>query len=259
VTPIDIEYVKSVALEAGAQALRMQTGMTAEFKADNSFVTEIDKWVENFTRARLQERYPDFAFHGEEFGRHGSLDAPTWFVDPIDGTTNMVFGIPFWCVSIGLMEQGIPTAGVVYFPRLGEMTWGVRGEGAYADGRRLAVVDRDSIHPEDTLGFTSGAIKKLNPHVLAGRIRCLGSIAGDLVSTAKGSFCSHVALNEGVVDIVAALCIAAEAGCVAEYLTGEPLDLLKVLPFGKTQEPFVVAPPRMAALLQSLLRRRTES
>ncbi len=253
---IDIEYVKSVAQEAGDRAVLLLASMTPEFKADNSYVTNIDRETEIFVRGKLEERYPDFAFLGEEFGRHGDADAPLWAVDPIDGTTNMVFGIPIWCVSIGLIYQWEPIAGVICMPRTGELFWAVKGQGAFCNGIRLQTLDRDAPHLEDTLGFTSGAIKRLEVSHLVGRLRCLGSIAADIAYTARGTLCSLVGWNEGAYDMAAALCMAKEAGCVMEHLTGEPLNLSRILKEGKTHAPFVIAPPRMAHHLQSELRAR---
>ena len=250
---IDIEYIKTVAQEAGAMALTMQQGMQSELKADGSYVTDIDRAIENYVRGRLEERYPDFAFLGEEFGRHGSADAPLWAVDPIDGTTNMVFGLPQWGVSIGLIHEGKSIAGAFAMPRTQELFWAEAGKGAWRNGARLAAKDRADIHIEDTLGFTSAAIKHLDVSLLPGRIRCMGSIAADISYAASGTFCCLVGMREGAYDIAAALCCALEAGCVAEYLTGEPLEMSAIVRDGKTLGPFVVAPPRMAALLQKTL------
>lgn len=249
---VDIEFVKSVAKDAGLRALELIAAMRPELKADNSYVTDVDRETEKYVRARLEERYPDFAFLGEEYGRHGSADAPLWAVDPIDGTTNLVFGIPCWCVSIGLIVEGQAIAGALYLPRTDELFWGERGKGGYCNGERLQATDRDTLHVEDTLGFTSAAIKELDTKALVGRIRCLGSIAADIAYTARGSLCCLVGKYEGAYDMAAALCVAQEAGCVAAYMTGEPLDLNTILKDGKTQAAFVVAPPRFAALLQNV-------
>lgn len=251
---IDITFVQDVAREAGNRALTMLDTMRPELKADNSYVTDIDRATENFVRDRLAEKYPDFGFLGEEFGRHGNPAAPLWAVDPIDGTTNMVFGIPFWCVSIGLIVEGEAVAGAIYMPRANEMFSGVRDKGSFCNGTRLQARDRDSLHVEDTLGFTSTAIQMLETSDLTGRLRCLGSIALDIAYTARGSLCCLVGWAEGAYDMAAALCIAREAGCVAEYLNGEPLDLNRILRENKTHTPFTVAPPKMAAFLQSTLR-----
>lgn len=256
---IDIEYVKDIAREAGVAAVaRLESigQIQPEFKADDSYVTDIDRDTEQFIRARLAERYPDFAFQGEEFGRVGTEGAPLWAVDPIDGTTNMVFGIPHWGVSIGLIAGGHSVAGAFYLPRTDEMFWGVRGGGSFCNGKRLQVVDRDALHPEDTIGFTSSAIRRLNLTPLIGRIRSLGSIATEVVYTARGSLCSHVGCHEGINDLAAGLCIAQEAGCVFAYLTGEPLDIGAMVRDGRTHSPFVIAPPNLAALLHDQLRPR---
>ena len=250
---IDIEYVKTIAQEAGAKALTMQQGMQSELKADGSYVTDIDRAIENYVRERLEQRYPDFAFLGEEFGRHGGDDQPLWAVDPIDGTTNMVFGLPQWGVSIGLIHEGKSVAGAFAMPRTQELFWAEAGRGAWRNGVRLQAKDRDSIHLEDTLGFTSAAIKHLDVSTLPGRIRCMGSIAADISYAASGTFCCLVGMREGAYDIAAAMCCALEAGCVAEYLTGEPLDMAAIVRDSRTLAPFVVAPPKMAALLQRIL------
>jgi myo-inositol-1(or 4)-monophosphatase len=253
---LDLEYVQEVAREAGHRALARLGTFTPELKADNSYVTDIDRDTERFVRARLEERYPDYAFLGEEYGRHGSADAPLWAVDPIDGTTNLVFGIPLWCVSIGLIVEGKPVGGAVYLPMLDEMFAGSTGKGSYCNGIRLHATDRDRLHPEDTLGFTSAAIKNLDSSALRGRLRCLGSIAADICYVARGALASLVGWSEGAYDMAAALCIAAEAGCIAQYLTGEPLDLAAVLRDSKTLAPFAVAPPNMVKLLQANIQRR---
>ncbi len=250
---IDIEFVQEVARAAGRRALERLGSFRPELKADNSYVTDIDRDTEQFVRARLEERYPDYAFLGEEYGRHGKTDAPLWAVDPIDGTTNLVFGIPLWCVSIGLLVDGQPVGGAVYLPLVDEMFYGVKGQGSYCNGVRLHAADRQELHREDTIGFTSGAIKRLDTSLLEGRIRCFGSIATDICYTARGSLVSLVGMHEGAYDMAAALCIAEEAGCIAQYLTGEPLDLAVVLRDTKTLAPFAVAPPNMLKLLQTTL------
>ena len=255
---IDIEFVKQVAHDAGHRALGMVNTMHPELKADNSYVTEIDRETEQYVQARLAERYPDFAFLGEEFGRHGSETAPLWAVDPIDGTTNLVFGIPFWCVSIGLIVEGRSVAGALYLPRTDELFYGVEGQGSYCNGERLQVRDRDRFHAEDTLGFTSAAIKNLDTSVLHGRLRCLGSIAADIAYVARGSLTCLVGWSEGAYDMAAALCVAKEAGCRAAYLTGEPLDLGVIVRDTKTLAPFAVAPPRTLQLLQEIVHRRVK-
>ena len=257
-TTIDIEYVKAIAREAGDLAVTMVDAIEPEFKSDGSFVTHIDRQTEEFIRYRIAERYPDHSFQGEEYGRFGDPSKPLWCVDPIDGTTNMVFGLTHWCVSIGLVEGGEAVGGALYIPMTNEMYWAVRGEGAYCNGVRLMAADRTSIHLEDTLGLTSSSLKSLDLSALEGRIRCLGSIAIEFVYTAHGRLCSHIGCYEGINDLAAALCICKEAGCVIEYLDESPFRIEDMVVEGKTRSHFVVAPPQMAALLKAKLRHKTE-
>ena len=254
-SPVDIEYIKAVAREAGDKAVTMLTDIEVSYKSDDSLVTHIDKETEQFIRAKLEEKYPDFAFQGEEFGRFGADGVPLWAVDPIDGTTNMVFGIPLWGVSIGLIDGGEPVAGVFYLPVTNQMFWGEKGKGSFCNGVLLKTKDRTELHPEDTTGFTSGAIKNLDISHIVGRVRSLGSIATEVVYTANGALCSHVGRWEGANDLAAALCIAYEAGCVAYYLdNAEPLDLMEIIRTEKTRGAFVIAPPKLAALLKTLIK-----
>ncbi len=102
-------------------------------------VTEIDRRSERLLVRSLQRRFPDHGFHGEEHARLNP-DAPwQWLIDPLDGTTNFVHGIPAFAISIGLLHHGVPMAGVVYDPTRREYFTGIRGQGAWLNGRRMRV------------------------------------------------------------------------------------------------------------------------
>src|SRR5438552_10586133 len=154
----DIEQAKRIVVEAGKRALERCGAVDCEFKADDSLVTAVDRETEQFIAAELGKLYPGFAFIGEEYGWRGPKDVPLWACDPIDGTTNFVRGLPHWCVSVGLLDEGVPLLGAVYLPRLDELFWAVKGEGAYCNGVRLKAEDRDELHVEDTLCMTSNSI-----------------------------------------------------------------------------------------------------
>jgi len=216
----------------------------------------VDRDTEQFVAASLKALYPDYAFVGEEYGWRGPEDAPLWACDPIDGTTNFVVGLPHWCVSVGLLHEGVPQLGAIYLPRMDEMFWAVRGQGAFCNDERIHARDRDSLHVEDTICMTSNSLKTLNTEAVIGRLRCLGSIATELAYTARGNFCATVGLHEGIVDIAAALCICGEAGCDFRYLSGPPVDIADLIRTRRTDEHFLYAPPRLLAYLQSILHRR---
>ncbi|MFZ9017669.1 MAG: inositol monophosphatase family protein, partial [Ilumatobacteraceae bacterium] len=120
---------------------------TLGWKDDRTEVTEADRDAETELAATALRLRPEVAFVGEEHGRQGPSDTPwTWIVDPIDGTSGFVRGIPVWATLIALVhaDSGVTTA-VVSAPALGRRWWAARGIGSFADGRRCRVSDVDTI------------------------------------------------------------------------------------------------------------------
>lgn len=104
-----------------------------ERKADRSEVTELDRNTESAISALLRAERPGYSMFGEEHGVVGPADAKNqWVIDPIDGTSNFVRGVPVWATLIALVEDGVPVLGVVSAPALGRRWWAVSGLGAYA-------------------------------------------------------------------------------------------------------------------------------
>ncbi len=133
-------------LRAGELALRLYregAGARATKKPDRSPVTEADRAVETELAGFVRQRFPTARFFGEEHGGDAQRAAGLRFVvDPIDGTRAFLRGMPTWSVLVGLELDGEPVAGVAYMPAAGDLFAGVRGEGAYANGRpiRLSAV-----------------------------------------------------------------------------------------------------------------------
>lgn len=111
-------------------------------KADGTWVTSVDEGVERSLRQEIRRRFPDHAVLGEEDGRDGPEDAPTWIIDPIDGTTNFVKGNPIFATLIAVQVDGEELAGVVSAPALTSRWDGIRGGPAHQDGRRIQVSTR---------------------------------------------------------------------------------------------------------------------
>ena len=126
---------------AGEIALRYyRGGFEVTIKPDQTPVTQADREAERAITAILGRAFPDWGFLGEEFGEAGARET-RWIIDPIDGTKNFVRGIPFWAVLIGLEERGEITTGVVFNPVTDELYTARKGEGAFANGRRIRVSD----------------------------------------------------------------------------------------------------------------------
>ena len=105
-------------------------------KARNEFVSQVDIMAEDVIVETIRERYPEHAILGEEGGQQGEHDT-VWIIDPLDGTTNYLHGMPMFAVSIGVQVKGRMEAGVVYDPSRQELFTAVRGSGAQLDDRKL--------------------------------------------------------------------------------------------------------------------------
>ena len=112
-------------------------------KGPANFVTAADRKAEQTLRDELMAARPGYSFVGEEGGR---IDGPdkthTWYVDPLDGTTNFLHGIPQFAISIGLQREGTIIAGVIYNPANDELYTAERGKGAFLNDQRLRVAGR---------------------------------------------------------------------------------------------------------------------
>ncbi|MBE5692925.1 MAG: inositol monophosphatase, partial [Sutterella sp.] len=115
-------------------------------KAANDFVTSADKAAEAVIIRELTSAYPHHAVLSEEAGRVGDPKSDyLWIIDPIDGTTNFIHGLPQYCVSIALTYRGEPIAAVIYDVAKNELFTAARGQGAKLDDRRIRVSETDEM------------------------------------------------------------------------------------------------------------------
>ena len=115
-------------------------------KGPADFVSAADRRAEEILHRELSRARPDFGFLMEERGAIAGADGHNrWIVDPLDGTTNFLHGIPHFCISIGHEKDGEILAGVIYEPLRDEMFWAERGAGAHLNDRRLRVSAREKL------------------------------------------------------------------------------------------------------------------
>src|SRR3954466_14150628 len=120
-------------------------------KGPSDFVSQADLRAEQTIREELAKARPGYAFLREESGSSGADDwSFRWVVDPLDGTTNFLHGVPHWCISIALEQRradgtGDIVSGMIYSPTVDEMFWAERGAGAFVNERRLRVAARRQI------------------------------------------------------------------------------------------------------------------
>ena len=132
------------AAEKAARSLLRDFGEVEQLqiskKGPADFVSAADKRAEKILHKELSEARPDYGFIMEEGGSiKGKDGAAVFIIDPLDGTTNFLHGIPHWCISIAIVENGKTRAGVVFAPVTGEMFWAERGEGAFVGRKKLWV------------------------------------------------------------------------------------------------------------------------
>ncbi|WP_279575512.1 inositol monophosphatase family protein [Actinomadura barringtoniae] len=138
----DLEFALALADRADEITLGhfARTGdLTVQSKPDRSLVTEADTATEQALRADIRRAHPTDAVLGEEQGSSPSASHRRWIIDPVDHTNNFVRGHPVYATLIALEEDAEITVGVVSAPALGRRWWAARGQGAYADGERIAV------------------------------------------------------------------------------------------------------------------------
>lgn len=251
----DLEFVKGLAVEA-AEVARERSGRVAPHeKPNHSYVTDLDLALEQLLRTRLGERYPDDRLTGEEYAASGGTGPRRWSIDPIDGTGNLVHGLPMWAISIGLIDAGEPVLGVIAIPPLNELYWATKGGGAWKDGHRLTSHDAESFHDQDNVCLGTNAMRAVDPRSLTGRLRDIGSACCELVFVAANRLQCCTFLGEQTHDVAAGAVIVSESGCGFATIDGRHLSPAEFVAETPVRVPTFIAPPkRLDALVKSARR-----
>ncbi len=233
-----LTVARDLAQHAGALALRLRPPPGAAqgtLKGRQDWLTEADGAVEHFISEHLHAHFPGDGFQGEEAGRtrDGAL---RWVVDPIDGTSNFARGGTRWCVSIGLIGDGMPLLGVLAAPARHEVYAGLAGAGATLNGAPLRAAGTTDLNRAIIEAGWSSRIDNAAYLALCARIvasgamlRSGGSGALGLAEVAAGRLDAYTELHINVWDCAAAMAILAEAGAVtnaflpASMTTGGPI------------------------------------
>ncbi|HEY2154333.1 MAG TPA: inositol monophosphatase family protein [Isosphaeraceae bacterium] len=251
----ELAFVKELALEAATIARERAGSVRPDEKANRSYVTDLDRDLEQLIRGRLAAQFPDDVLTGEEYAAAGGSGPRRWSIDPIDGTGNLVHALPLWAISIGMIDAGEPALGVIVIPPLGELYWGVKGQGAFRDGERLSVRDADEFHDQDNVCLGTNAMRAVDPRTVPGRLRDLGSACCELVFAASGRLAASTFLGEAAHDVAAWIVIASEAGCAIGTIDGRRLTPAEMVAETPVAVPTFVTPPRRLAALMARARR----
>lgn len=225
------EIAESAAREAGALLREnLHRAEVVETKGRADFVTGLDLEANDLVRARIDAAFPDHRFLTEETVDAPLGDEPTWVVDPVDGTLNLIHGFPYISVSLALVERGEVAAGVVCDPLRDELFSAADGEGATCNGSRISVdggalssalVAFDLAHDEEAARQSMELAGALRPRVAA--LRLAGSAALALCHVAAGRLGGFFHHRLDPWDMAAAMRIAREAGGWVSDFDGRPV------------------------------------
>ena len=210
--------------------------LQVSLKGPANFVSLADKRAEEMLYTDLEKARPGYGFLGEEGGkREGSDKTHTWIVDPLDGTTNFLHGIPQFAISIGLQREDTIIAGVIYNPANDELYIAERGKGAFLNDQRLRVAGRRQLNecvvacglPHIGRGNHQLALQEMAAlqSKVAG-FRRFGAASLDLAFVAAGRLDGYWERNLQSWDVAAGLLMVREAGGTVSGIQGSDDPLL---------------------------------
>jgi myo-inositol-1(or 4)-monophosphatase len=205
--------------------------LQVSLKGPRNFVTVADRRAEEMVREELLKARPGYGFLGEEGGaRAGTDTSHRWIVDPLDGTTNFLHGIPHFAVSIALERDGAVIAGLVYNPANEELFIAERGKGAFLNDKRIRVAARQRL-AEAVVGCgmphygRGGDLALARNEIAAAQqhfagLRRYGAAALDLAWVAAGRLDAYWERDLSPWDLAAGMLLVREAGGFASDLDG---------------------------------------
>jgi myo-inositol-1(or 4)-monophosphatase len=222
------------AARKAARALQRDFGevenLQVSMKGPANFVTKADQRAERTLQEELTKARPGYGLLMEEAGAISGRDGEhRWIVDPVDGTTNFIHGIPHFAISIALERSGTVIAGVIYNPISNDLYTAERGRGAYLNDRRLRVAARRDLRDAvvacgiphlgrgDTVQFAR-ELARVQPKVAG--VRRFGAAALDLAWVAAGRLDGYWERGLAAWDVAAGILLVREAGGRAEDIGG---------------------------------------
>jgi myo-inositol-1(or 4)-monophosphatase len=245
------------AMDTAADMARTREPVVSRAKGDRDMVTNLDIEIERAVRASLAKDAPHVAFLGEEESQAGGTSELTWALDPIDGTANLVHGLPLFAVSLALVRDDSPILGIIDLPMLGRCYSAVKNQGARLNGEPVHVsgasdlADAMVIVGDYAVGDGAAGKNELRLAVTGQlarqvlRVRMLGSAAIDLAWLAEGKTDACITIGGHPWDIAAGVIIATEAGAQVTDLDGSPHTL--------RSSATIAAPPGLIAKIVRLI------
>jgi myo-inositol-1(or 4)-monophosphatase len=230
-----LTLTENVVREAGAYIQSQRVGFDNSFVNDkslNQLVSYVDVETEKLLVSKLSDILPKAGFIGEETATDSILSQDfTWVIDPLDGTTNFIHGLPVYCVSVGLLHFNVPVLGIVFEMNRNEMFTAYKDGGAFLNGKKINVTQTQKLN--ETLiatGFPYYDFENMKSYLnvltelmkSTRGLRRMGSAAVDLAYTACGRFDAFFEYSLSPWDVAGGACIVKEAGgTVMDFRGGE--------------------------------------
>ena len=233
-----INVMVQTAMKAGRSLARdfgEVQNLQVSLKGPGDYVSQADRKAEDIIYTELSKARPGYSFLMEERGAVDGDDAQhRWIVDPLDGTTNFLHGIPIFSISIALERQGQLVAGVIFNPAMDELYTAERGGGAFLNDRRMRVAARRKL--SDTVIGTGiphlgrgehgkSLVELRNVMAETAGIRRLGSAALDLAYVAAGRMDGFWERSLSAWDLAAGILMVREAGGYVTAVDGSAVDI----------------------------------
>lgn len=242
---IDPTLIQSWAVEAGQMAAKyFKQGCKWQLKKDNTFVTEADREVESFLTGKIVQNFPGHVIIAEEGSRVKGKEF-AWVIDPIDGTTAFVWGVPTWCISIGVLRNWEPYFGLIYLP-LTQETYMTNEQGDVSwNGRPIksnSIIDSSSL-----LCISPRTLQRYSVS-FPGYTTSFGSGILHNCMSARGIAVGAITLEPNIWDLAGVYPIIKGAGGSIQYLSGETFQINHLIDIksGKprvSQNPLIVSHP----------------
>lgn len=224
------------ATQIGATTLKKSQPSSVQHKGDRDTVTDVDLTIQRDIAAYLTQTTPDIALLAEESEQQPEIETSEWLwvLDPIDGTSNFVHGLPLCAVSLALLHAGRAVVAVTHAPLIGKTYHAIEGKGAFVNGQRITASATESLSEaivslgDYAVGHDAG---RLNQYRLAlttelvprvERIRMIGAATLDLAFVAEGALDACVMMSNKPWDTAAGTLIAREAGAQLTDAQGNP-------------------------------------
>jgi len=188
----------------------------------SDLAAEVDLRSAQELRQGLRMFFPDDGFMGEELPPENMGAGRTWVLDPLDGSRNFAHGLALWGISVALLVEGRPMAGVFHLPDVGETFVATRGGGAWFNGEPLKTPTWDGLGVNDMVTVGGWDVPKALRRAVVRRLGCTGA---ELCYLAAGRLAAVHLTSPRLWDVAAAALVAREAGCDLEYVGGRGSSL----------------------------------